>query len=57
MILGSRFDNSGRRIDVPQWHTNSTNVARTNAVIKRIASLFVNDQDTVSSIAPLNECV
>ena len=57
MILGSRFDNSGRRIDFPQWHTNSTNVARTNAVIKRIASLFVNDQDTVSSIAPLNECV
>ncbi|KAI0800625.1 exo-beta-1,3-glucanase [Fomes fomentarius] len=49
------FDNSGRRISSPAWHSNSTNVARTNAVLKRIASLFVNDQDTVTVIAPLNE--
>ena len=49
------FDNSGHRISFPQWHSNATNIARTNAVLKTIASLFVNDQDVVSVIAPLNE--
>ncbi|RPD82289.1 exo-beta-1,3-glucanase [Lentinus tigrinus ALCF2SS1-7] len=49
------FDNSGHRISFPQWHSNATNIARTNAVLKTITSLFVNDQDVVSVIAPLNE--
>ncbi|TFK84199.1 glycoside hydrolase family 5 protein [Polyporus arcularius HHB13444] len=49
------FDNSGHRISFPQWHSNSTNIARTNAVLKTITSLFINDQDVVSVIAPLNE--
>ncbi|KAI0756357.1 exo-beta-1,3-glucanase [Daedaleopsis nitida] len=49
------FDNSGHRISFPQWHSNSTNVARTNSVIKQITKAFINDQDTVSVIAPLNE--
>ncbi|KAI0654497.1 exo-beta-1,3-glucanase [Cubamyces menziesii] len=49
------FDNSGHRISFPQWHSNSTNVARTDAIIKQIASLFINDQDVASVIAPLNE--
>ncbi|KAI0800627.1 exo-beta-1,3-glucanase [Fomes fomentarius] len=49
------FDNSGRRISYPEWHLNSTNVARTNAVLTRIASVFAGDQDTVTVIAPLNE--
>lgn len=55
--LRRSFDNSGHRISFPQWHSNSTNVARTDAIIKRIASLFVNDQDVVTVIAPLNEYV
>ncbi|TBU62583.1 exo-beta-1,3-glucanase [Dichomitus squalens] len=49
------YDNSGHRISFPQWHSNSTNVQRTDAIIKQIASLFINDQDVVSVIAPLNE--
>lgn len=49
------FDNSGLRTDNPTWATNSNNVARTNAVIKRIASLFADDVTTVPAIAPLNE--
>ncbi|KAG8732973.1 exo-1,3-beta-glucanase [Ceratobasidium sp. 414] len=50
------FDNSGRRGSAT-WHTNSQNVARTNAIIKMLAAEFSKDQytSTVTSIAPLNE--
>ncbi|KII94290.1 glycoside hydrolase family 5 protein [Plicaturopsis crispa FD-325 SS-3] len=49
------FDNSGHRISFPQWHTNATNVARSNEVIKRIVSMFGSQVETVATIAPLNE--
>ncbi|TFK99556.1 exo-1-3-beta-glucanase [Pterulicium gracile] len=49
------FDNSGLRTDNPTWATNPNNIARTNAVIKRIATLFADDVTTVPAIAPLNE--
>lgn len=42
-------------MDTPTWHTNSDNVARTNAVLKTIANMFVGDTNTVPIIAPLNE--
>lgn len=48
------FDNSGQK-DALNWHRSTTNVARTNAVIKRLAKQFANQADVVSSIAPLNE--
>ncbi|KAG8732972.1 exo-1,3-beta-glucanase [Ceratobasidium sp. 414] len=50
------FDNSGRRGSAT-WHTNSKNVARTNAIIKTLAAEFSKVQyaSTVTSIAPLNE--
>lgn len=51
------FDNSGHRVSTPAWHSNATNVARTDAIMKTIASMFINDQDVVSSIQPLNEYV
>ncbi|KAK7032151.1 hypothetical protein VNI00_013325 [Paramarasmius palmivorus] len=49
------FDNSGQRMDFPQWHTNSNNVQRTNNVIKQIADMFKDNKDNVPIIAPLNE--
>ena len=49
------FDNSGKRINYPTWHTQSGAVARTNAIIKTLASKFANDQNVVPIIAPLNE--
>lgn len=49
------FDNSGHRISYPGWHSNSTNVARTDAIIKRIASMFAGQENVVPIIAPLNE--
>ncbi|KAL5638947.1 hypothetical protein ACGC1H_003349 [Rhizoctonia solani] len=50
------FDNSGKKGAVT-WHTNSQNVARTNAIIKTLAAEFSKEEyaDTVTSIAPLNE--
>ncbi|CAE6442981.1 unnamed protein product [Rhizoctonia solani] len=50
------FDNSGKRGSAT-WHTNSQNVARTNAIIKTLAAEFSKPEytDTVTSIAPLNE--
>lgn len=50
------FDNSGRRGSAT-WHTNSQNVARTNAIIKTLATEFSKDQyaSSVVAIAPLNE--
>jgi len=49
------FDNCGHRTSNPTWHTNQTNVARTNAIIKQLANMFKNDVSTVPIIAPLNE--
>ncbi|KAI0785373.1 exo-beta-1,3-glucanase [Irpex lacteus] len=49
------FDNSGHRVSFPGWHSNSTNVQRTDNIIKRIASMFATNTNVVSVIAPLNE--
>ncbi|PPR01920.1 hypothetical protein CVT24_001259 [Panaeolus cyanescens] len=49
------FDNSGQRMDSPTWHTKQSNVDRTNAVIKRLASMFAGSTGVVPVIAPLNE--
>ncbi|KAI0964195.1 hypothetical protein AcW1_001070 [Taiwanofungus camphoratus] len=49
------FDNSGHRLSYPEWQSNSTNVQRTDAVIKTMASMFGGIPQVVSVIAPLNE--
>ncbi|KAF4573242.1 glycosyl hydrolase 5 (cellulase A) family protein [Pleurotus pulmonarius] len=49
------FDNSGQKKSFPGWHSSSSNIARTNAIIKRIASMFASQTSTVPIIAPLNE--
>jgi len=51
------YDNSGHRVSFPGWHSNQTNIARTNNVIKRIASEFGPQNDVVSAIGPMNESV
>ena len=51
------FDNSGRKVSYPLWHTSSDNIARTNAIIKTLASQFSSQTDVVIGIAPLNEYV
>lgn len=40
-----------------QWHKSTSNVKRSNAVIKRIATMFRDQVDVVPIIAPLNEYV
>ncbi|KAI0695614.1 exo-beta-1,3-glucanase [Cytidiella melzeri] len=49
------FDNSGQRLSFPGWHSNATNVQRTDNIIKQIASMFATQTNVVSIIAPLNE--
>ncbi|RXW22687.1 hypothetical protein EST38_g3161 [Candolleomyces aberdarensis] len=49
------FDNSGQKMNAPTWHTKQSNIDRTNAVIKTLASMFKDMADVVSVIAPLNE--
>ncbi|KAL5535974.1 hypothetical protein ACEPAF_4068 [Sanghuangporus sanghuang] len=49
------FDNSGQRKDYPEWQSNQSNIDRTNAIIKQIASMFASNPSVVSVIAPLNE--
>ncbi|KAH9980765.1 exo-beta-1,3-glucanase [Russula compacta] len=49
------FDNSGQRLPFPQWHSNQTNVNRTNTIMRHIAYEFRYDSNVVSIIAPLNE--
>jgi len=49
------FDNSGHRVDFPGWHTESGAVARTNKIIKTLASKFASNPSVVPIIAPLNE--
>ncbi|EGN93094.1 glycoside hydrolase family 5 protein [Serpula lacrymans var. lacrymans S7.3] len=49
------YDNSGHRISFPEWQSNQTNVDRTDAIIKTIASMFDGQTNVVPIIAPLNE--
>ncbi|KAF7303151.1 Glycoside hydrolase family 5 protein [Mycena kentingensis (nom. inval.)] len=49
------FDNSGQKLSFPGWHSNSTNVKRTNDIIKTIANMVKNNVANVPIIAPLNE--
>jgi len=49
------FDNSGQRLSFPGWHSNATNVQRTDKIMMTIASMFANNPNVVSAIAPLNE--
>lgn len=49
------FDNSGQKMAFPQWHTNANNVARTDAIIKTLASRYATNTNVVAVIAPLNE--
>jgi hypothetical protein len=39
-----------------QWQTSQSNIQRTNAIIKKLASMF-KQSTVVSAIAPLNEYV
>jgi hypothetical protein len=39
----------------PTWQSNQTNIDRTDAIIKQIASMFAGQADVVPIIAPLNE--
>jgi glucan 1,3-beta-glucosidase len=49
------FDNSGHRVSYPGWHTESDAVARTNAVIKTLASKFANNPSSFrSSLRSMN---
>ncbi|KZS93506.1 glycoside hydrolase family 5 protein [Sistotremastrum niveocremeum HHB9708] len=49
------FDNSGQRLSYPGWHSNNTNIQRTDTIIKQIASLFTGNPNVVAMISPLNE--
>ncbi|EJC98755.1 exo-beta-1,3-glucanase [Fomitiporia mediterranea MF3/22] len=49
------FDNSGQKMSQPHWQSNQNNIDRTNAIIKRLASMFANNRNVVPIIAPLNE--
>ncbi|KAF7307162.1 Glycoside hydrolase family 5 protein [Mycena indigotica] len=49
------YDNSGRRIPYPTWHTNNTNVQRTSNVIKTIANMVKDNTANVPIIEALNE--
>ncbi|CAL1694454.1 unnamed protein product [Somion occarium] len=49
------FDNSGHKVSFPQWQSSQSNIDRTNAIIKKLASMFADQSDVVTMIAPLNE--
>ncbi|TFY80664.1 hypothetical protein EWM64_g3350 [Hericium alpestre] len=49
------FDNSGQKLSSPGWQTKQSNIDRTNAVIKRIASEFASQYQTAAAIEALNE--
>ena len=57
MLRERSFDNSGQRLSFPGWHSNQTNIQRTNAIIQKIAGMFNSNTNVVSVIAPLNEYV
>ncbi|KAI0783083.1 exo-beta-1,3-glucanase [Abortiporus biennis] len=48
------FDNSGHKGPV-NWPNAQSNIDRTNAIIKTLASMFAGQSDVVTMIAPLNE--
>jgi len=48
-------DFSGHAVPYPLWHTSGDNIARTNEIIKQLASTYSGDVDVVTAIAPLNE--
>ncbi len=52
-----RYDNSGQKLPFPGWQSNKTNIARTNNIIKSIASEFGPQYEVVSAIGPMNEFV
>ncbi|KAG9314106.1 glycoside hydrolase family 5 protein [Chiua virens] len=49
------YDNSGHKMSFPTWHSNQTNIDRTDKIIQTIASTFAGQPNTVPAIAPLNE--
>ncbi|KAG1754937.1 glycoside hydrolase family 5 protein [Suillus paluster] len=49
------YDNSGQRMSYPTWHSNQTNVDRTDSIIKTIISIVDSEYETVPTIGPLNE--
>ncbi|KIJ22034.1 glucan 1,3-beta-glucosidase [Paxillus involutus ATCC 200175] len=49
------YDNSGHRMSFPTWHSNQTNIDRTDSIIQTIASMFADQTSVVPIIAPLNE--
>ncbi|KIM47526.1 glycoside hydrolase family 5 protein [Hebeloma cylindrosporum] len=49
------FDNSGQKMNFPTWQTSQSNIDRTNAIIKKLASQFAGNTGVVPVIAPLNE--
>ncbi|KAF8527568.1 exo-beta-1,3-glucanase [Hysterangium stoloniferum] len=51
------FDNSGQKMDFPEWQSNSNNVQRTDAIIKTLANMFKGQTNVVTTIAPLNDGV
>lgn len=46
------FDNSGRRLPYPGWHSNHSNVVRSNEILYEMACLFAG---SAAIIEPLNE--
>ncbi|EED84031.1 candidate exo-beta-1,3-glucanase from glycoside hydrolase family GH5 [Postia placenta Mad-698-R] len=42
-------------LSYPEWQSNSTNVQRTDSIIKTIISMYADHPDIVPMIAPLNE--
>ncbi|KAF9055866.1 exo-beta-1,3-glucanase [Panaeolus papilionaceus] len=38
-----------------QWHTNMTNIERSQAIVKRIATLFKDKSDVVTAVTPAND--
>ncbi|KAF8716095.1 hypothetical protein AX14_012427 [Amanita brunnescens Koide BX004] len=48
------FDNSGHRMPSPTWQDSTSNVQRTDTIIKTLANMY-KDSNVVVAIAPLNE--
>ena len=55
IISHTSYDNSGHRIWPPTWQSDPTNVQRTDAILKQMASLFANNPQVVSMMEPVNE--
>lgn len=57
LISQFSFDNSGQRMSYPTWQSKQSNIDRTSAIIKTIASKFAGNKNVVPVIAPLNEYI